>query len=111
MDRLNEMAKKQAVPLSEIVLDFNEVISGLGPTAFTMPVLAEMMARTGQTVTWVSFHNLPESKPVGGVLVLIIEACAAGQGPSDSGIRNAGTALVKHHFHASRWPMTYTRYI
>ncbi|RDW95141.1 putative glycosyl transferase [Coleophoma crateriformis] len=107
---LNEVAQKQNVPISEIVLDFDEVIVGTGPSAFTNAVLAELSARNGQKVTWDTFHNMAESKLVGGVLVLTVEAFAAGQGHSDSGNHNARTALVKHHYHASNWPNRHPRY-
>jgi mannosyltransferase OCH1-like enzyme len=110
MEWLSDVAKRQNVPVSEIELDFDEVISGTGPSAFTNAVLAEMTARNGQPVYWDSFHNMGESKVVGGVLVLTIEAFAAGQGHSDSGNHNARTALVKHHYHASGWPTAHPRY-
>ena len=35
---------------------------------------------------------------------------AAGQGHSDSGNHNARTALVKHHYHASGWPLSHPRF-
>ena len=107
---LNDVAQRQNVPISDIVLDFDEVISGTGPSAFTNAVLAEMSVRHGQTVNWDHFHNMAESKLVGGVLVLTVEAFAAGQGHSDSGNHNARTALVKHHYHASGWPTNHPRY-
>ena len=110
MDWLNDLAEKQKVPISELVLDFDDVISGTGPSAFTNAVLEHMSAKTGQEVTWDTFHNLAESKLVGGVLVLTVEAFAAGQGHSDSGNHNARTALVKHHYHASLWPQNHPRY-
>ena len=107
---LNEVAEKQNVPVSEIVLDFDEVISGTGPSAFTEAVLEEMSRRAGSPVTWNTFHNMQESKLVSGVLVLTVEAFAAGQGHSDSGNHNARTALVKHHYHASGWPTNHPRF-
>ncbi|TVY80605.1 Initiation-specific alpha-1 [Lachnellula suecica] len=107
---LNGVSKAQKVPVSEIVLDFDEVISGTGPSAFTGALLADMSRREGKTVTWKDFHNLGESKLVGGVLVLTVEAFAAGQGHSDSGNHNARTALVKHRYHASQWPNQHHRY-
>lgn len=110
MDWLNDLAEQRKVPISELALDFDEVISGTGPTAFTMAVLEAMSAREGKTVTWDTFHNLAESKLVGGVLVLTVEAFAAGQGHSDSGTHNARGALVKHHYHASMWPVNHPRY-
>jgi mannosyltransferase OCH1-like enzyme len=107
---LDAVAAQQRVPVSDIVLDFDEVISGTGPSAFTNAILAEISARNGQSVDWDYFHNLSESKLVGGVLVLTVEAFAAGQGHSDSGNHNARTALVKHRYHASGWPTVHPRY-
>ncbi|CRG89479.1 hypothetical protein PISL3812_06515 [Talaromyces islandicus] len=107
---LEGISRKQGVSISHIQLDFDEVISGTGPSAFTDAVLAEMSERTGQKVTWEAFHNLAESKLVGRILVLTVEAFAAGQGHSDSGNHDARTALVKHHYHASMWPSTHPRY-
>ena len=107
---LNELSKKQGVPISDLKLDFDEVISGTGPSAFTTAVLAEMSIKNGYDVSWDTFHNIPESKVVGGVLVLTVEAFAAGQGHSDSGNHNARTALVKHRYHASKWPTAHPRY-
>lgn len=110
LDWLNDLAAKQHKPISEIVLDFDEVMVGTGPSAFTNAILAEMSARAGHSVTWDSFHAMAESKLVGGVLVLTVEAFCAGQGHSDSGNHNARTALVKHHYHASGWPSNHPRY-
>ncbi|RMZ91138.1 hypothetical protein DV736_g1593, partial [Chaetothyriales sp. CBS 134916] len=107
---LKEVAQAQNVPLSQIQLDFDEVISGTGPSAFTKVILEEMSEREGREITWEPFHSLTESKLVGGVLVLTVEAFAAGQGHSDSGNHNAKQALVKHHYHASGWPTAHPRY-
>ena len=107
---LNEIAAQQNKPISEIELDFDEVIIGTGPSAFTKAVLTEMSTRTGHEVTWDAFHNMRESKAVGGILVLPVEAFAAGQGHSDSGNHNSRGALVKHHYHASMWPTQHPRY-
>ena len=110
MTWLEELARRQGVGISEISLDFDEVISGTGPSAFTTAILAEMSAAAGRPISWDNFHALSESKVVGGVLVLTVEAFAAGQGHSDSGNHNARTALVKHHYHASQWPTNHPRY-
>ena len=110
MSWLANIASKQNVPVSEIVLDFDEVISGTGPSAFTNAILADISARSRKDVDWETFHNMGESKLVSGVLVLTVEAFAAGQGHSDSGNHNARTALVKHHYHASQWPTKHPRY-
>ncbi|TFA98307.1 Initiation-specific alpha-1,6-mannosyltransferase [Trichoderma ghanense] len=105
------VARDQGVPLGEVQLDFDQVIGGTGPSAFTKAMLEEMNRKTkGPKVTWDAFHNLDESKLVGGILVLTVEAFCAGQGHSDSGNHNARNALVKHHFHASNWPSRHPRY-
>lgn len=107
---LKDVAEEQKVPIGEIKLDFDQVISGTGPSAFTRAVLDEMSKRTGKTVTWDTFHNINESKLVGGILVLTVEAFAAGQGHSDSGNHDTKHAIVRHHYHASKWPDQHPRY-
>ena len=107
---LKDIARQQNVPVSDIVLDFDEVIGGTGPSAFTNAILADISRRSGHKVEWSTFHNMGESKLVSGVLVMTVEAFAAGQGHSDSGNHNARTALVKHHYHASQWPSKHPRY-
>jgi mannosyltransferase OCH1-like enzyme len=107
---LTEVAQKQNKPISGIVLDFDEIITGTGPSAFTRAVLAEMSRKNREAVEWDTFHAMSESKLVGGVLVLTVEAFAAGQGHSDSGNHNAKQALVKHHYHASKWPTAHPRF-
>ncbi|KAH9836906.1 glycosyltransferase family 32 protein [Teratosphaeria destructans] len=110
MQWLKNVATEQQVPISEIQLDFDQVIGGTGPSAFTRAILADISHRTGRKVTWDAFHNLAESKLVGGLLVLNVEAFAAGQGHSDSGNHDTKHALVKHHYHASGWPTAHPRY-
>lgn len=107
---LNEMAKKQGKTISELELDFDEVISGTGPSAFTKAILAEISKLRGEDTTWEHFHSMLESKVVGRVLVLTVEAFAAGTGHSDSGNHGGKSALIKHHFHASSWPTSHPRY-
>lgn len=113
MTWLNDVAAKQRKAIGDIELDFDEILTGTGPSAFTSAVLAEMTSRSGnngQAVTWDTFHEMPESKLVSKILVLTVEAFAAGQGHSDSGNHNSRTALVKHHYHASAWPTKHPRY-
>ncbi|KAI6081984.1 glycosyltransferase family 32 protein [Hypoxylon rubiginosum] len=108
---LTNLAKKQGVPIGEVVLDFDEVISGTGPSAFTAAILEEMNERSsGASITWDVFHDMRESKVVGNILVLDVEAFAAGQGHSDSGNHDSRGALVKHHYHASNWPSRHPRF-
>lgn len=107
---LKTIAMEQKVPISDIQLDFDQVISGTGPSAFTRAILDDLSRRSGRQITWDLFHNMGESKLVENVLVLTVEAFAAGQGHSDSGNHNAKQALVKHHYHASGWPTSHPRY-
>lgn len=107
---LDTVAKKQGKSISEIELDFDEVISGTGPSAFTSALLAEISASRGEAVTWDTFHDMTESKVVSGVLVLTVEAFAAGSGHSESGSYGGKHPLVKHHFHASLWPTNHPRF-
>ncbi|KAF4120676.1 Glycosyltransferase sugar-binding region containing DXD motif [Geosmithia morbida] len=106
------MAQKQGKPISEVELTFDEVITGTGPSAFTRAVMAEMNRKSprGKKVTWDDFHGMTESKVVGRVLVLTVEAFCAGQGHSDSGNHQSRNALVQHHYHASDWPSKHPRY-
>jgi len=108
---LKSVAEQQNVPISQVHLDFDQVISGTGPSAFTKAVLDEMTRVTGRKVTWDPFHAIAESKLVGGILVLPVEAFAAGQGHSDSGNHDTKYALVRHHYHASKWPDTHPRFM
>ncbi|KAL2819282.1 nucleotide-diphospho-sugar transferase [Aspergillus cavernicola] len=104
------LSDKQGKPISELEMDFDDVITGTGPSAFTSAVLMEMSMAVGHNIDWDTFHNMAESKLVGGFLVLTVEAFAAGQGHSDSGNHDARMALVKHHYHASGWPNRHPRY-
>lgn len=114
MNWLNDVAVDQKVPVGEVVLDFDQVISGTGPSAFTAAVLQEMNEHGGggggRKITWDDFHDIDESKIVSRFLVLNVEAFAAGQGHSDSGNHNSRGALVKHHYHASNWPSRHARF-
>ncbi|CAK7232126.1 hypothetical protein SCUCBS95973_008157 [Sporothrix curviconia] len=109
---LHGVADKQKVSISEVVLDFDEIITGTGPSAFTNAILAHInRGRSGNNlVSWDYFHDMSESKLIGGVLALTVEAFAAGQGHSDSGNHDARAALVRHHYHASNWPSRHPRY-
>lgn len=113
MGWLNGLAEQQNVPISEVVIDFDQVISGTGPSAFTEAIIKQMnldQPAGAPEITWNNFHDLDESKIVSRVLVLDVEAFAAGQGHSDSGNHNSRGALVKHHYHASNWPSRHPRF-
>jgi mannosyltransferase OCH1-like enzyme len=113
MSWLDAVAKEQGVPLADIKLDFDQIISGTGPSAFTNAILLEMDAAKEDpdlVVDWDLFHDMSESKIVSRILVLTVEAFAAGQGHSDSGNHDARAALVRHHYHASNWPSRHPRY-
>lgn len=107
---LNEISQRQNKPISEITLNFDEVITGTGPSAFTNVVMAEMMVQTGHRMHWETFQNISEPVLVGNTLVLTVEAFAAGQGHSHSGNHDNPLALVRHHYHASLWPSRHPRY-
>lgn len=108
---LKGVAKEQGVSISNVELDFDQVISGTGPSAFTTALIEEMNKKhKGPRVTWDTFHQMDESKVVGRVLVLTVEAFCAGQGHSDSGNHDSRGALVKHHYHASNWPLRHRRF-
>lgn len=109
---LNDVAAKQKKPINEIELNFDEVISGTGPSAFTIAILDYMNKQQNRLslVSWADFHDLDESKVVSRILVQNVEAFAAGQGHSDSGNHNSRGALVKHHYHASNWPSRHARF-
>ncbi|TVY67369.1 Initiation-specific alpha-1,6-mannosyltransferase [Lachnellula suecica] len=107
---LNEISQRQNVPISDIELDFDDVLTGTGPSAFTKAVLKEMEAQARHRIPWDTFHALQEPTLVGNTLVLTVEAFAAGQGHSNSGNHDSPAALVKHHYHASKWPSRHPRY-
>ena len=107
---LKSVADEQRVGIADVKLDFDQVISGTGPSAFTSAILADMSQRTGEKVDWHTFHGIDESMVLGGVLVLPVDSFAAGQGHSDSGNHETKHALVRHHYHASKWPTTHPRY-
>ena len=109
---LNELAKRQnCTSIADLRLDFDEVLRGTGPSAFTEAVLAEIALSIGHPVSWSdTFHDLQEPRLIGRVLVLTVEAFAAGQGHSDSGDHNSRAALIKHHYHASGWPSMHPRF-
>ncbi|KAK7911495.1 family 32 glycosyltransferase [Apiospora marii] len=121
MNWLNDIAESQHVPVSEIVLNFDQVISGTGPSAFTLAILDYMNEQekasakaAGRSkpgpITWHDFHDLDESKVVSRILVQNVEVFAAGQGHSDSGNHDSRGAMVKHHYHASNWPSRHARF-
>lgn len=111
MKWLTGVAEEQGVSLGEVELNFDQVITGTGPSAFTNALLAEMdKGVKDRRVTWDMFHTMDESKIVNRVLVLPVEAFCAGQGHSDSGNHGARGALVKHHYHASNWPTQHRRF-
>ncbi|KAI6713608.1 hypothetical protein JHW43_003851 [Diplocarpon mali] len=111
LEWLHGVALKEGKGVGDIVLDFDEVLTGTGPSAFTAAALAEMSAREGREVTWDTFHNLDEAVLVKGMLVLNVEAFAAGQGHSDSGNHHSRFALVKHRYHASAWTDAHPRHM
>lgn len=107
---LKQVAEEQGVTIAAIQLDFDQVISGTGPSAFTKAILAEMSEREGRDIKWKTFSDMEESKLVGNILVNNVEAFAAGQGHSNAGNHESRHSLVKHHYHASHWPEQHPRF-
>jgi mannosyltransferase OCH1-like enzyme len=107
---LNDLSLAQNVLLANITVDFDDIIKGTGPSAFTSAMLAEMTAQTGASVNWDSFHHMTQPKRVGSILVLTIDAFAAGQEHSNSGLHTSEAAMVKHHYHATSWTDSFSRY-
>lgn len=107
---LDKLSRAQDVPIAEIKVTFDDVIKGTGPSAFTSAMLSEMAAQSGQAVTWDSFHGLKEPKRVANILVLTIDAFAAGQDHSNAGKHDSEAAMVKHHYHATSWTDSFSRY-
>jgi mannosyltransferase OCH1-like enzyme len=108
---LTDVARAQNVHVAEITLNFDDVLSGTGPSAFTTAMMAEMKYQTGMKhIPWSTFHNLTEPTLIGRILVLTVHAFASGQGHSNSGTHDDPSALVKHHYHASKWPDRHKRY-
>lgn len=108
---IESMANRQSKGVAEIELNFDEVLSGTGPSAFTTAVLSEMAAQIGQVPTWDRFHYINESVLVGNILVLPVQTFASNQGHSHSEDPEPDQkALVRHHYHASLWPSRHPRY-
>src|ERR1700709_1359990 len=55
---LSDLSLQQGKPISELVFNFDEVLNGTGPSAFTTAILGQMSATTGRKVTWAEFHHL-----------------------------------------------------
>ncbi|RMJ01890.1 hypothetical protein CDV36_015584 [Fusarium kuroshium] len=111
--RLHDLAKEQSVPISELTLDFNQVIRCTGPEVFTDVILQYMNEQRiqGPPITWDNFHRMDEATLVGRILVLPVKAFAAGQTHSRSGTTHEiHTALVKHHYSVSNWTSRHSRY-
>ncbi|KAJ3520935.1 hypothetical protein NM208_g9879 [Fusarium decemcellulare] len=111
--RLHDLAKEQGVPISELTLDFNQVIRCTGPEVFTDVILQYMNEQRiqGPPITWDNFHRMDEATLVGRILVLPVKAFAAGQTHSRSGTTHEiHTALVKHHYSVSNWTSRHSRY-
>jgi mannosyltransferase OCH1-like enzyme len=107
---LIETARSQDVQVSKIKVDFDNILSGTGPSAFTTAILEKRTAQINRAIEWNIFHNMTKPKLVGRILVLTVDRFAAGQSHSNSGNRDSKTALVRHHYHASLWPSRHPRY-
>ncbi|KAJ6783686.1 hypothetical protein PWT90_08044 [Aphanocladium album] len=76
---LHGVAKDQGFSISDVELDFDQVITGTGPSASTKAVLNEKNKAQRDwrsEITWDTSHNLDEA--AGRVLMLSVEAfCTA----------------------------------
>ncbi|KAK7425908.1 hypothetical protein QQZ08_007622 [Neonectria magnoliae] len=113
MASLHNLAKQQGVPISEVSVDFDQVIGCSGPGAFTDVILQYMNEKRtqGPPIMWDNFHHIDEAIQVGRVLVLPVQAFAAAQTHSRSGkTHEVPAALVKHHYGVSNWTSRHSRY-
>ncbi len=63
MKWLKGVAREQGVSIGDVQLDFDQVISGTGPSAFTKAIIEEMnKGHKGPRITWYTFHDMDESK-------------------------------------------------
>ncbi|KPM42700.1 hypothetical protein AK830_g3878 [Neonectria ditissima] len=113
VDRLQSLAKRQGVPISDVSVDFDQVIACSGPGVFTDAILQYMNEKRtqGPPITWDNFHHMYDAIQVSRVLVLPVQAFAAAQTHSRSGkTHKVPAALVKHHYGVSNWTSRHSRY-
>ncbi|KAM0794456.1 hypothetical protein BDR22DRAFT_895148 [Usnea florida] len=99
--RLKELARQQETTISGIRASFQEVMNTTGPALFTEAVIEGLAHSTGTNFTWHNLTGMTESRVVGDVLILPINAFGSGQGHSKSGSPDENTALVQHLFKGS----------
>ncbi|KAG4276872.1 hypothetical protein BFJ63_vAg18634 [Fusarium oxysporum f. sp. narcissi] len=112
MINVQQIAKGQGVNVSDVKMDFYQIIASTGPGLFTDVIMQYMNEGDSQEspITWDAFHQLDEAKLVNRVLVLPVKAFAASQTHSRSGdTHKTPAALVKHHY-ASTWTGWHPRY-
>jgi mannosyltransferase OCH1-like enzyme len=113
MARIHELAKEQGVPISEVKMDFYQVIGYTGPGLFTDVIIQYMDEHETRKspITWDDFHQMDEATLVSRVLVLPVQAFAAAQTHSRSGTTHkVPAALIRHHYGASNWTSQHARY-
>ncbi|KAF5706933.1 glycosyltransferase family 32 [Fusarium mundagurra] len=101
MANIQQLAKEQEVPISQVKMDFYQIIGNSGPGLFTKVIMQHMEKSNSQKlpITWDIFHQMDQPKLVSRVLVLPVQAFAAGQTHSRSGkTHDVPAALVKHHY-------------
>ncbi|KAF5006299.1 hypothetical protein FDECE_7310 [Fusarium decemcellulare] len=113
MARIHKLAKEQGVPISEVKIDFYQVIGSSGPRLFTDVIMQYMDENRSRDspITWDDFHQIDEATLVSRVLVLPVQAFAAAQTHSRSGTSHeVPAALIKHHYGASNWTSQHARF-
>ncbi|KAF5026590.1 hypothetical protein F66182_1316 [Fusarium sp. NRRL 66182] len=113
MARIYKLAEQQGVPISDMKLDFYQIIGCSGPGLFTDVIMEYMNEHNMREspITWDDFHGIDEPTLVSRVLVLPVQAFAAGQTHSRSGTSHeTPKALIKHHYGASNWTSQHARY-
>ena len=96
--RLEQIAAAQGVPVSEVKLNQEEVISVTGPAMWSVSLLEELQYQLGREVKFHDFTGLKEPTLFGDVLILPINAFGAGQSHSNSGPQDGDDVYIQHQF-------------
>ena len=99
--QINELAKKHGTSVSDLKVNFLEVLDTTGPAAFTRSVFAYLSEMLKEEYTWLNLTRLQEPILVADVLILPINAFGSGQQHSNSRKPTDDDALVEHLFRGS----------
>ena len=101
VQRLKDLANKQGKALSRMDVTFREVLDTTGPALFTEVVFEMLSQQTGTNFTWLNVTRLKAPRLVEDILILPITSFGSGQGHSNAGQPDEGSALVQHLFKGS----------